>query len=486
MGIVLNQSFKNITTTYLGFGIGAVNVLLFYPYFLSPEYYGLVTFLLSAGSLVWPIIAFGVHNSLVKFYSSYTSKLDQDKLLTLSLFLPLIAGLFLGSLGLIFYGAILELFDWKNSLVEDYVWLIYVIAVAVAYFEVFFAWSKIQLKSVFGNFMREVFHRACTTILLLLVFFEIISVETFIYLLATIYIARTLIMNIYAFKLYFPRLVFKWPTNKIAVLKYAFLMFVAGSVAMVLLDLDKVMIEQYLPIEEVSIYAMGIYIASVIAVPSRAMHQITYPMTAALLNQKNQKELKSLYHRSSVTLLVVGGLVFLLIICNVNELYRLIPPEYHLGMEVVLWIAWVRLYDNLLGNANSILLNSDYYRLVLVLGVLLAVTAYLLNFWMIPVFGIYGAAYATFIAYFLYNSLKLIVIYWKFNLQPFSQKTAIVSLVIFLLTAGFYFWEFGYHPVVNMFLKSSIIATLYVFLMFRLNVSEDVSKLIRKILKGKF
>ena len=87
MGIILKQSARNLVTTYLGFGIGAINTLFLYTNFLEQEYYGLVSFLLSAANLIWPLMAFGVHNTLVKFYSSYDSKAEKDKLLTLVFFL---------------------------------------------------------------------------------------------------------------------------------------------------------------------------------------------------------------------------------------------------------------------------------------------------------------------------------------------------------------------------------------------------------------
>ena len=32
-------------------------------------------------------------------------------------------------------------------------------AVAMAYFEIAYAWMRVQLKTVFGNFLKEVFHR---------------------------------------------------------------------------------------------------------------------------------------------------------------------------------------------------------------------------------------------------------------------------------------------------------------------------------------
>ena len=103
MGIVFKQSAKNLITTYLGFGIGAINTLFLYTNFLQQEYYGLVSFLLSAANLIWPLMAFGVHNTLVKFYSAYDTREEKDKLLSMILFLPVLISILLGVLGIFTY-----------------------------------------------------------------------------------------------------------------------------------------------------------------------------------------------------------------------------------------------------------------------------------------------------------------------------------------------------------------------------------------------
>src|SRR5690606_7205880 len=196
-----------------GFGIGAINTLFLYTNFLEQEYYGLVSFLLSAANLLWPLMAFGVHNTLVKFYSSYDSKTEKDRLLSMVLFLPLFLALFLSSIGLLSYDLILGYFADGNTLVQPYVWLIFVIAVATAYFEVFFSWSKINYQSVFGNMMREVFHRVCISLLLVGVYLDWISVENFIYSTGAVFVLRAFLMMLYAFGLYLPQLSFSLPKN---------------------------------------------------------------------------------------------------------------------------------------------------------------------------------------------------------------------------------------------------------------------------------
>ncbi len=483
MGIIIDQSAKNLVTTYLGFGVGAINTLFLYTNFLTPEYYGLVGFLLSAANLIWPLMAFGVHNTLVKFYTSYETKEEKDRLLSVILLLPLGIAVILGLIGYFSYGLLLDYFSDGNALVKPYIWMIFVIAMATAYFEIFFSWSKINYQSVFGNFMKEVFHRVGISLLLVTVYFGWLSVQNFVYAVSAIFVIRMLAMMLYAFRLYLPKISFQFPKNRSFILKYSALILIAGSVAMVLLDLDKVMIERFLPIEMVAVYGIAVYISSVIAVPSRAMHQITYPMTATLLNKRDKKGLKELYEKSSLNLLIVSGLIFLLIVTNVHELYELVPDEYQISFSIVILISCVKLYDSLLGNNNSIMFNSDYYRLVLAVGVFLAVMAFLLNIWLIPIFGLFGAALATFLAFALYNTAKLLLVFQKFKIQPITLETFYSLGLILGFTLLFYFWDFQLHPVINIILKSLLIIGGYMLCIFFLKLSPDINNLLKKYLR---
>ena len=78
MGIVIRQSFKNTLILFLGFGIGGLNVLFLYTHFLEAEYFGLITFLLSTANMIMPLMVFGMQHTIIKFFSSYKSKEEQD------------------------------------------------------------------------------------------------------------------------------------------------------------------------------------------------------------------------------------------------------------------------------------------------------------------------------------------------------------------------------------------------------------------------
>ncbi|WP_347926069.1 polysaccharide biosynthesis C-terminal domain-containing protein [Pontimicrobium sp. SW4] len=483
MGIVQNQSFKNTITTYIGFGIGAINTLFLYTEFMSEQYYGLVTYILSTAYVMMPLLAFGAHNTLVKFYSSYKSRNNINSFLTWMLFLPLLLIIPLGLIGYVAFELISNFLSETNPIIKDYVWLIYVAAIAFSYFEVFYSWTKVHMNSVFGNFMKEVFHRAGVMVLLFCLYFNVITIETFVYAVVGVYILRMLIMKLYAYYVRRPIFRFGKLPNTTAVLKYSALIIIAGSVANIILEIDKFMIGQYIEIEKVAYYGVAIYIATVIGVPARSMHQITNPLTAELLNKGERDKLKVLYKKSSLNLFIISGFVFLLIILNINQLYELIPDKYTGGLVVVLLISVAKLSDNIIGNNNAILFNSDYYRVVLALGVLLAAMVVVFNAILIPEYGINGAAFATFMSVIVYNFAKVAFVYYKFKMSPFCTNTLKTLALIIILAGVFYFWEFPFHPIINIGLKSILIGACYGLIVYRMNLSEDISVIFNKFLK---
>ena len=163
MGIIFKQSFKNTLVIYLGFLIGGINTIVLYTRFLKEEYYGLVTYVYSASNLIMPLIALGIHFTIVKFFSGYKNKLEKDKFLTTVLFLPLLIAIPIGFFWDYFHNLIMGYVAKSNNkgnlIIENYTVYIYIVAVCCAYFEVFYSWAKVQMQSVFGNLLKELYNR---------------------------------------------------------------------------------------------------------------------------------------------------------------------------------------------------------------------------------------------------------------------------------------------------------------------------------------
>lgn len=480
MGIVLNQSAKNIVITYIGFGIGAVNALFLYTSFLGKTHYGIVAFLLSAGNIMMPLMAFGAHSTLIRFYAKAKDAAEQERFMSFMLLMPLILTIPISMMAVFGYDLILQLIPTKNEVAEPYLWLIPMIGLFMGYFEIFYAWVKVHMKSVFGNFISEVFVRLITMGLLFLVHIDFISKITFIYCITAAYGLQTVAMMAYAFSLRKPKIIWNRPSNTREIFNYSFFIILSGGVAVFLLDLDKVMIPYYLGPEEVAVYSVGIFIATVIAVPSRAMLQIIYPITAKLMSENKMDELNVLYKKSAINLQVFGGLIMIGIFANINQMYLVIPDDYSDGLMAVFLIGLAKFYDVILGNNNAILLNTQYYRMVLFFGVVLVLLMIGLNLLFIPLYGITGSALATLLSVLFYNTIKLLFIVKKIKLYPFGATTLPSMGIIALLFGLFYFWEFPFHPILNILLKSILITISYCYLTYKFRISSDLNELFDK------
>lgn len=483
MGIIFKQSLSNTIITYAAFALGGINALFLYTYWMSEQNYGLITFLLSSANIVMPLMAFGVQHSIIKFYSSYTSEKEQDKMLFMALVLPLFIAIPIALIGGFFYEQLSILLSRKNPIIENYVYIIYVIGLLTAYFEIFYSWSRVQLKSVFGNTMKEFFTRVVVMLLLILVYFRVIDEIQFIYALTLSYVLRTAIMMGYAFYVRQPKFTFTFPENFKSILRYSFYIILAGTAGSMVLDIDKFMIPQKIEVSQTAFYAVAVYLGSVIEVPGRAMSQIIQPITALAINEKNHRELKSLYKKSHINLFVISGLIFLLINANINALYEIIPEKYSGGVWVVLMISIAKLSHMFLGNNGAIISNSKYYRILLPYSVLMSLAVVVLNIFLINYFGINGAALSTLIVVLVFNYIKLWYVKYKFDLVPYTNKTIWVFISIIVLFFLFSFWDFPVHPIISIVLKSLIISSVYLFLIIKFNLSIELIGIWEKIKK---
>ncbi|MEZ7504423.1 oligosaccharide flippase family protein [Flavobacterium sp. Arc2] len=483
MGIVLNQSLKNTIITYIGFGVGAINTLYLYPIFLGATYYAVTNYILSAANVIMPLFAIGMQNTLVKFYSQYNTEEERERFLSFTVLFPILLCIPLAFIGLFFFDDLVFFVSKKNPIVKTFIWLIPFTGLCMAYFEIFYAWARVHMHSVFGNFIKEVGLRLFSLFALIGVYFKWITVVDFVYVTSGIYFLALVITMFYAFKIKKPRFQFTIPDNVKEVLEYTFYIILSGSVANLLLDGDKLMLNQYMVIENIAYYSVATYIALVISVPSRAMHQIVYPITAKLMHENKHDELNDLYKKTSINLQVVGGFVMLCIFVNINQLYELVPKEYSGGISVVFMIGMSKYFDLILGNNNAIIFNSKYYRMVLFLGLFLVFITIALNMIFIPLYGILGSAFATLLSITLYSLAKLLFVVKRMHLYPFTKQTVTSLILTFILFLAFYFWEFPLHPIIAIGMKSVLVTIAYVYLNYKFKVSKEINGVLASLLK---
>jgi len=173
----------------------------------------------------------------------------------------------------------------------------------------------------------------------------------------------------------------------------------------------------------------------------------------------------------------------LLINLNIVDLYEFInKPQFSKGIWIVLIISIAKLMELALGTGNAILVNSKYYKIFFYLSLAMAVSVIFLNKWLINLIGINGAALATLIVVLVYSLVKILYIKVKLKIQPFSIQTVKILILVLSIFTLFYFWNFTFHPIINMVLKSIIVSMIYIVLIKKLEISKDINSLISKYL----
>jgi len=482
MGIVAKQTFLNIIIICIAFAIGGFNTLVFYPLFLSAEDYGLVVFLLATSNLLMPLIGFGVHQTIIRFFSSYNTKDEQQHFMSSVILLPLFIALVVGGIGVLFYHSISAALSIQNPVIASYTWVIFAVAVATAYFEVFYAWARVQLQSVAGNALKEIFPRLYLFLLLMALYLFDLSFHCFIVALVSGYYLRLLLMIILANRCYPLRIRLFFPSNISSILTYSFTIFLAGSAGSLIIDIDKFMIPQLAEIKQTAFYAVAIFAATIVEVPARAMWQILNPLVATAVNENNFKEVNRLYRRSALNLVVVSGWFFLLINLNSEALFSLLPNEgYQKATFVVLYISLAKLITMIFGCGGAIISNSSFYQISLVFSVVMALGVSILNMVWIPLYGIDGAALATLVVVGLSIAVKVVYLQFKIKAHPLSWNLLKALISVAILYTSFQYIDWTLSPIIQIILTSAMVSCLYFLIVAQFKLSDDLLRFVKRI-----
>jgi O-antigen/teichoic acid export membrane protein len=485
MGIVVRQSFLNLISIGIAFLIGAVNTLYLYPTFLGSKLQGLIIALLAISNLLQPFISFGTQHAVIRYYSKYTKKTDKDGLLTLSIIIPLVIVILFAPIFYAYYDEIRQFLFQNDQSLSQYAYVILFVAVSTSFFEVFYSWLRVKLKSVFGNFLKELYPRLLISFLLISYSYGVLDFENFVLFLIYGYYLRLLIIIIYSFYINKPRISLSFKSDFKEVFKYCLLIFLSGAASSIILDIDKSMLSSILTVENVAYYSVAVFIAAVIEIPGRAMFQILSPVVADAINKKHFKKLEGLLKESSTNLVLVASLFFLLINLNLDDFYEMLNQDgYSIGIPIVIIVSFGKLYSMSIGCINNIISNSKYYYYTFWFSLFSSVLAVVLNIYLITDYGIVGAAYATLIVIIIMNSLKLYLIKVKFNIHPYSKDTVkiiVLSIIGFVIFSNL---KLDFQPVLNIIIKSSLILILYTLSAYIFRLSDDVNIFIDKFNKN--
>lgn len=456
MSVVARQGIKYTMVGYAGFLLGALSTYFLFPYHF--EFYGTLSYIMSMAEIFVPIVVFGISYANVKFFYHTHSLGKHQNIFFLSLGMIVLNFLLFS---LLFFGIHWLFPSLQFSERWNYKWYILplVLILSLSHLCNRYAsnFKRIAIPNIFENIFPKMANVLAFSAFILGVV-SAISLGIFV---------GVFFMALLGYWMYLQRLEkFQWEIRTDFIkkdgfyksfLNYSFFSFLGNIGNFIAIKIDKVMIGDYISMQEVGIYSTILGIISLISMPQLGLFSISAPIINTYLEENNMEALDKFHKKTSLSLFFLGTLLFTGLLSGFPYLTMFIKNGmYLLESEPVIWILGSAiLIDLATGFNGNIISLSKYYRFNILVMLLLAFLTIFTNYLFLSFtdLGIVGVALATAISLLLYNVIKLVFNYKKFNVHPITIEMILLAIISFLsVIIATYLPEFRY-PLVNLIYK---------------------------------
>ncbi len=488
MGPIVRQALSNTVLTYLGIGLGFVNVVLLYPKVLQPDQFGLTRLLVAMVTIIAQVAQLGAENTVIRYFPYFRDPLRKHRgLLGMLLLFGTAMGLItMFVLGLL-HGSFSQVFNDKTGLWEKYGLLLLPLVLGEIYFILLRSYSRSLRRTVQPTFIREFLLRLLQMGLILfqgwrpMDFGLFMMLYTGLFLLCTLLLMADLWMSGH-FNLGLAERRLPGRLRR-SMVTYSGFTLSASLAGIVLGNMDQLMIGALLGdgLKNVAYYSVAFYFGSVIAAPGRALHQAAMPAVADAWKRRDMPVLRVIYQRSSLVQTVVSGFLFLLMWMSIDDLFTLLPAEYAGAAGVALVIGLAYLLNSMVGLSVGIISMSRSYRLDAMSSIALLVLNGVANYFLVRSMGIVGAAWATLLSIVLVNSFRTGWLRWRYGLWPFSLRTVAALLLIAAIALVFPWVPLTGEPMVDVVLRSGMITLAYWPVVHVLGLIPELGQLLLRV-----
>jgi O-antigen/teichoic acid export membrane protein len=338
---------------------------------------------------------------------------------------------------------------------------------------------RIVLPSVF----HDLFLKFVVPALILLFYFGYIDLSWVIRIFLLSYVVIIIFLLLYLRHL--GELHFKKPDAKIweygkAMADFAGFSMLGSLGSVLALQLDTFMMGSLDNMYNTGVYSLAITISTAIGIPHRAISNISAPLIAASWQKNDTAHIQQLYRQTSLLLLIAGSFFLAELAVNFPDLTMLSSKkEVLLDAYYALLILGVgRIVDMGTSINGYIIQYSSKYRVNVYFIVFLGLINIVMNLWLIPRYGMEGAALATTISMISFNALRTIYVKVRFGMYPFSWNTFLVLLLA--CTAAFIGWWLPgtSSALLNMIYKGAIVALFFLGPIYWWKLSPELNRML--------
>jgi O-antigen/teichoic acid export membrane protein len=480
MGIIQRQAISGSIITYLGVVIGFVTTALVFPRVLTTDQIGLLGILVSYGYIFAQVATMGTGRITIVFFPYFKDRSKNHHGFFFIIGMISLAGILLATAGFFLLKPwLMENARGNSQLLAENINYLLPLIIATLCFLVFDSINKNLFNAVQGIMLKEFVQRLLILLFILLFVMKWITFKQYLplYVLSIgvppfFILIHLLRHREFTFRPYSFEMFRKYRKKIVSIGLYG---IIIGFSGVVILNIDRIMVERLMGLSATGIYTTMAYFATLIVIPSRALLKISDPIIAQAWAKNDIASLSDNYYRASINQFIVGTLLFIGIWGNIGNIERILPAEFSIGNWVVFFIGLAFLADMASGTATLILANSKYFKYQTYYVIFLVVLIIISNILFIPVWGITGAAIATFISKLISNLVRHQLLYHKFRLQPYTFKFIYVigvSAVSYL--AGYLIPEIA-NLYLDIIIRSTVMGGLFILLIITFKISPEVN-----------
>ncbi len=486
MGIIIKQSVRSSIYAYVGIFLGFITTALLMPKYLTEAQVGLVRLITSISLLLAQFSNLGYNAAGGRMFPYFRNEKNHHNGYLFWAGVVSAVGLML-TIGFWFFNQkfILNFLNAPSSpLLYDYLYLVIPITIFTVIFFIFDNYLRFIFDTVTGTFLKELAQRVFFLLAIVLYIFGLYQFSTYVYAYTVALCLPTLIIVWHTWhkgNLYLKPIRGFWQANiRKQFISLSALTFLSGFTSQVVLYLDQIQVTKLINLSANGIYSTMMMFGTVIYTPTLLVNRIGGAIISEAWKNDDKKTIMEVYSKSCLNLLIIGSLLFLIIVCNLQSLFEVLP-NYESGKWVVIWIAIGKLFDMSTGLNGTILQTSKYYYYDTLFMVFLILGTWLLNNWLIPIYGITGSAIATTTIIIVFNIFRTLFVYGAFKMYPFSLKNIWVVLLasmVFLVIKflpNFNSVLFLPSYLVNTAIRTFLISGLFLGSIYWFKISSDIN-----------
>lgn len=499
MGIVFRQSVKNSVVTLTGAVLGALIIVLS-TRFLSKREYGAIGNLTNYAVTGAHVMLLGINYTLAVYIHRYANDERRRRLLlSWCIILPGV----LWALGSMVY-VLLRTWVLGHFQPEDqpfmdryFLWMPAYILLFV-YMIVFEQYLGSQMKVAVSAFMREVVLRIATIVLMLLFIYGFIGFDALVRGTILVYFIPVCVLVLLAMRNGFAvsgKFGDFSRTEYKELFHFTWYHFLFTISAMLIASMDALLLPLYdhKGFSAAASYRVVVFLISLLQVPNKAMLAASFPALAKAFAENDREKAADFFLRSSVNIFIATVGMSLILCCNLYNVVLVVGSEYADVGAVFLILFAGNIINIATGMNDQVLTIANYYKLNFYLSLGLIAVLYGLLRMLVPAYGVYGAAWSTSITLIVFNTVKLIFVWKKLDMVPFSRNTVwVVVAALPALAAGWFLphvFSTQRHIYVNAFadacLRSALVIVVYFLMLLWLKPSKDMVEYLANVRKNK-